>query len=122
MKPVVWIGTSRDDLREFPDDVQNVVGYALYVAQLGGKPPDVKPLSGHHGAGVLDLVEAFDGDTYRVVYTVRFADALYVLPCFQKKSTHGIATSRHDIDLIDARLRRAQTFHQQSAENMEDER
>jgi phage-related protein len=113
MKPVVWIGASRENLREFPGDVQDAVGYALYVAQLGGKPPDAKPLRGYHGAGVLELVEDFDGDTYRVVYTVRFAEAVYALHCFQKKSTRGIATSRHDIGLIEARLRRAQEFHQQ---------
>ncbi len=88
------------------------MGYALFVAQLGDKPPNAKPLRGYHGAGILDLVEDFDGDTYRVVNTVRFADAVYVLHCFQKKSTRGSATSRRDLDLIEARLRRAQEFHQ----------
>lgn len=113
VRPVVWIGTSREDLREFPDDVQDAVGYALYVAQLGDKPPEAKPLRGYHGASVIELVEDFDGDTYRAVYTVRFAEAIYVLHCFQKKSTRGIAINRRDLDLIDTRLRRAYEFHQQ---------
>ena len=113
MKPVVWVGPSREDLRAFPDEVQDAVGYALYVAQLGGKSPHAKPVNGFQGAGVLEIVEDFDGDTYRAVYTVRFAEAIYVLHCFQKKSTHGIATSRQDLELIEARLRRAQLFHQQ---------
>ena len=113
MKPVTWIGASREDLREFPDEVQDAVGYALFVAQLGGKPPEAKPLRGYHGASVLELVEDFDGDTYRAVYTVHFARAIYVLHCFQKKSTHGVATTRRDLDLIEARLQRAREFHQQ---------
>ena len=78
MKPVAWIGASREDLREFPDDVQDTIGYALYVAQLGAKPPEAKPLRGYHGAGVLELVEDFDGATCRAGYTVRFAEAIYV--------------------------------------------
>ena len=113
MKPVIWVGGSREDLRTFPDDVQDAVGYALYMAQLGDKPPEAKPLRGYHGAGVWELVVDYQSDTYRAVYTVSFAEAIYVLHCFQKKSTHGIAISRRDLDLIAARLRRAQTFHQQ---------
>jgi phage-related protein len=113
MKPVVWVGSSREDLQEFPRTVRQRVGTALQVAQDGGKHPDAKPLRGYHGAGVLEIVEDFDGDTYRVVYTVRFAEAIYVLHCFQKKSTRGIATTRRDLDLIEARLRRAQEFHAQ---------
>ena len=108
MKPLQWIGRSLEDLRDFPRDVQHDIGIALTVAQFGGKHPSAKPLRGFGGAQVLEVVEDFDGDTYRAVYTVRFADVLYVLHCFQKKSTRGIKTTQRDIDLIKARLRVAQ--------------
>ena len=84
------------------------IGIALTVAQYGGKHPDVKPLRGFGGASVLEIVENYDGDTYRAVYTVRFAEALYVLHAFKKKSTQGIKTTQRDIGLIKARLQRAQ--------------
>jgi len=113
MKPVVWVGSSREDLREFPRTVRQRVGTALQVAQDGDKHPDAKPLRGYHGAGVLEIVEDFDGDTYRAVYTVHFTEAIYVLHCFQKKSTRENATARRDLDLIEARLRRAREFHEQ---------
>jgi phage-related protein len=70
LKPVIWIGSSRSDLRAFPKPVKDVVGYALYVAQQGGKHPDAKPLNGFGGAGVLEILEDYRGDTYRAVYTV----------------------------------------------------
>jgi phage-related protein len=104
MKPVVWVGSSRSDIREFPDPVQDEMGYALYLAQQDGKHPEAKPLRGHHGAGVLEVVESFDGNAYRAVYTVRFAGAIYVLHCFQKKSTHGIAMPRREEELIGSSL------------------
>jgi phage-related protein len=113
VKLVTWIGSSREELREFPRPVRQQVGTAIQVAQDGGKHPDAKPLRGYHGAGVLEIVEDFDGDTYRAVYTVRFVEAVYVLHCFQKKSTRGIATARRDLNLIEARLRLATEFHQQ---------
>jgi phage-related protein len=108
MKPLGWIGSSREDLRAFPRHVQHEIGVALTVAQFGGKHPAAKPLRGFGGAQVLEVVEDHDGDTYRAVYTVRFADVLYVLHCFQKKSTRGVKTSQRDIEMIKARLRRAQ--------------
>lgn len=107
LKPVEWISGSRDDLRQFPEDVQQMVGFALYRAQLGKKHPDAKPLKGFKGSGVLEIVENFDGDTYRAVYTVKFEGIVYVLHAFQKKSKHGIATPKQDLDLIEARLKRA---------------
>jgi phage-related protein len=111
MKPVFWAGHSRQDLRECPEDVQRLVGYALYFAQEGDKHPRSKPLRGYRGADVLEIVDDYDGDTYRAVYTVRFAEAVYVLHVFQKKSSHGIATSRRDLDLIESRLRWAEEHH-----------
>lgn len=107
MKPLIWAGSSLQDMREFPDEVKRGLGYALWLAQMGGKHPDAKPLRGFGGSGVLEAIEDFDGDTYRAVYTVRFADAVYVLHAFQKKSKRGIATPKRDIELVRARLRRA---------------
>jgi phage-related protein len=106
-KPVRWIGSSRDDLRRFPQEVRNRVGGALWEAQLGRKAPFAKPLRGFGGAGVLEVVDDFDGSTYRAVYTVQFAAAVYVLHAFQKKSKKGTATPKPEIVLIGQRLRRA---------------
>jgi len=107
---VVWMGSSLDDLKEMPEDVKDVFGYALHLAQNGKKHGDAKPLKGFKGAGVLEVVDDFKGDTYRAVYTVKIADAVYVLHCFQKKSKSGIATPKKDIDLIKQRLRDAQEY------------
>ena len=107
MKPVHWIGSSLRDLQSFPAEVQDDIGYALYVAQTGGKHAKAKPLKGFKGAGVLEIVESHDGDTYRAVYTVKFEAAIYVLHTFQKKSKRGIATPKADMDLIEQRLKEA---------------
>jgi phage-related protein len=111
LKPVEWVGSSLDDLREFPEEVQQVMGYALYLAQCGEKHNCVKPLKGFKGAGVLEVVEDFDGDTYRAVYTVKLESAVYVLHAFQKKSKHGIATTKQDIELIKARFKRVKEHY-----------
>ncbi len=107
MKPAHWLGPSLDELRQMPDAVQEAIGYALYEAQLGGKHGSAKPLKGFGGAGVLEIVENHDGDTYRAVYTVKLASAVYVLHVFQKKSKRGISTPRSDIELIRKRLKEA---------------
>ena len=107
-KPVTWVGTSLKDLREFPALVQDVVGYALYLAQVGGKHPDAKVLSGFGGAGVLEVVNDYRGDTFRAVYTLKYAGTVYVLHAFQKKSKTGRATPRRDMELIKQRLREAE--------------
>jgi phage-related protein len=91
------------------------MGYALYVAQQGELDPDAKPLKGFGGAQVIEIVNRFSGNAYRAVYTVRFADALYVLHAFQKKSTKGVATPKPDMDLIRARLRDAERFHKEKS-------
>jgi phage-related protein len=105
------MGGAKTDLKTFPDEVQDVMGYALDFAQQGKKHPDAKPLKGFGGAGVLEIVDDFDGNTYRAVYTVKFADAVYVLHCFQKKSKHGIATPQQDIELVERRLKRAREHY-----------
>src|SRR6266566_1107456 len=99
-KPVRWVGSSKDDLSDFPDDVKRRIGLALFEAQMGRKAIYAKPMKGYSGAGVLEVVDDFDGDTFRAVYTVRFAEIVYVLHAFQKKSRRGIATPRQDLDLI----------------------
>lgn len=91
------------------------MGYALDVAQHGGKHPDAKPLRGFKGGGVLEVVDDFDGDTYRAVYTVKFAGFVYLLNAFQKKSKHSIATSQQDIDLVKKRLKAAQEDYLEQA-------
>jgi phage-related protein len=107
-KAVRWIGSSKDDLSAFPDEVRWRVGGALWDAQRGRKSPYVKPLKSFGGAGVLEVVDDFDGNAYRAVYTVRFAGIVYVLHAFQKKSKRGIATPKGDIDLVVQRLGRAE--------------
>jgi phage-related protein len=109
--PLEFIGSSKDDLSSFPLKAKQYVGFALRVAQKGDKHPDAKPLKGFKGAGVLEIVSNFDGDTFRAVYTVRLKGVIYVLHAFQKKSKKGIATPKTEIDKIKSRLRDAQLLH-----------
>ncbi|HEY0210154.1 type II toxin-antitoxin system RelE/ParE family toxin [Acerihabitans sp.] len=111
-KQLVWMAGSKKDLSSLPAKVVKSVGYALHLAQAGLTPPDAKPLAGFHGAGVLEIVENHNGDTYRAVYTVKFLHAIFVLHCFQKKSRTGIATPKHDIELIRCRLERARKIYE----------
>jgi len=111
IKPVVWIGSAKADLASFPEEVKDAIGYALYVAQRGGKHVDAKPLRGFGGAGVLEIVEDYAGDAYRAVYTVRLAGRIYVLHVFQKKSKAGIKTPKPETELIRSRLERAKEEH-----------
>jgi phage-related protein len=110
-KPCLFVGSSRRDLSLFPEEVRTSIGHALYEAQLGGEPVAAKALKGFGGRTVIEIVEDHDGDTYRAVYTVRFAAAVYVLHAFQKKSKRGIATPLRDIELIRTRLRLAEQDH-----------
>ena len=114
LKPVTWVGTSLKDLREFPETVQDLMGYALYVAQRGGKHQDAKVLSGFGGAGVVEIIKDHRGDTFRAVYTLRYAESVYVLHVFQKKSKTGRETPRRDVELIKQRLREAEQIAKES--------
>lgn len=96
---------------EFPDPVIAEMGNALGVAQFGGKHPSAKPWKGE-GAGVFEIVEDFDGDTYRAVYTVRFREVVYVLHAFQKKSPKGLKTAKGDVDLVSRRVKLAQADYE----------
>lgn len=107
-KPLKWIGSAKRDLDSMPEDVKDLFGHAIDLAQAGGKHQDAKALSGFGSAGVLEVVEDFRSDTYRAVYTVKFAGWVYVLHCFQKKSKSGIKTPKDDMDMINARLKAAQ--------------
>src|SRR5215470_2418411 len=105
-KPLVWRGTSKSDFMEFPPAVQREMGYALFLAQVGERHPTMaKTLKGFGGGNVIENRESYAGDAYRAVYTVRYADAVYVLHAFQKKAKKGKATPKRDIDLITKRLK-----------------
>ena len=108
LKRLVWVAGSKRDLMAMPDEVQDVFGYALYLAQAGSKHGQAKPLQGQGSEAVLEVVEDWQGDTYRAVYTVKFGAAVYVLHCFQK-ATKGIATPKPDLDLVATRLKAAET-------------
>jgi phage-related protein len=111
-KPLFWIGSSLKDITRFPSEVQRSVGFALSAAQYGGKHPSAKPWKGE-GPGILEVVKDHDGDTYRALYTVRFANAVYVLHAFQKKSPQGIVTRKSDVALVKERLKLAQRDYEE---------
>jgi phage-related protein len=117
-KPLHWIGSSKKDLLKFPAEVIDDFGDALGAVQLGAMPPQVKPFKGE-GAGVLELVESHVGNAFRAVHTVRFAKAVYVLHCFQKKSPSGIRTAQSDIDLIHTRLKACQQHYEEHHDDQE---
>jgi phage-related protein len=114
-KPAIFVASTREDLRAFPEEVQDIMGFAIYNAQMGDRHPDAKPLTGDpafRGAGVMEIVERHDKNAYRAVYTVKFAGAIYVLHVFQKKSKKGVATPKADIDLIKSRLKLAREHYE----------
>ena len=114
MKPLNWIGSSQDDLREFPPDVRREAGYSIHLAQKGAKALNAVPMVGFGSAKVLEVVINDDGNTYRAVYTVKFAKAVYVLHAFQKKSRKGISTPKPDLDLIHRRLSAAEKHYNEN--------
>lgn len=115
LKPAVFVGSSRRDLRAFPAAARREIGQVLFEAKLGEHPTGAKPLKGF-GSGVFEIRDNFDGDTYRAVYSVRFEGVLYVLHTFQKKATRGIATPKRHLDLIKQRLRQAEIIHRATKE------
>ena len=111
IKPIIWLGDSLVNLRDFPETVRSEFGFAIYRAQEGAKHVAAKPMKGFGGAGVLEVVEDDDGKTYRAIYTVKFKGVIYVLHIFQKKSKQGSKTPQGDIELIRARLQWAQAHY-----------
>ncbi|HEX4066265.1 MAG TPA: type II toxin-antitoxin system RelE/ParE family toxin [Acidobacteriaceae bacterium] len=112
-RAVVWLGSSRRDVRSFPTPVRREIGVALYAAQQGETDPAARSMKGFGGRSVVEIVANFRGDTWRVVYTVRFAEAVYVLHAFQKKSKRGIATPKEQLELIRRRLAEAERLHRE---------
>ena len=108
MRQLLWIASAQKNLKAMPDDVQDTFGFALFQAQIGKKHDQAKPLKGFGSADVLEMIVNSDDCTYRVVYTVKFVNAVYVLHCFQKKSKHGIATPKPDLDVVNERLKAAE--------------
>jgi phage-related protein len=113
VKSLVWLGSSRRDFSDFPNEVKSEMGYALFQAQVGGRHRKAKTLKGAGDAGVVEIVDDYRGDTFRTIYTVRFATAVYVLHAFQKKSKKGIETPKADLHLIEQRLREAEQLHKE---------
>jgi phage-related protein len=112
-RPIIWLGSSRRELRAMPRQVRRNFGQALYAAQQGSTDPAAKPLKGFGGARVMQIVERYRTDAYRAVYTAQFAEAVYVLHVFQKKSKSDTATPKHEIDLIRKRLAEAERLHRE---------
>ncbi|WAT16064.1 type II toxin-antitoxin system RelE/ParE family toxin [Xanthomonas fragariae] len=108
-KPLIWVGSSRRDLAELPEDVKDTFGFALSEAQNGRTHVRAKPMAkgSLKGKGIYEVVDDYDGDTFRAVYTVEIEDAIYALHCFQKKSKNGRETPKSDIDLIESRYQAA---------------
>ncbi len=113
MKHLLWIGSAKRDLMEMPGDVIDDFGYGLYQAQIGKHPDIGKPLTGFGGASVIELVQDHRGDTFRAVYTVKFADVIIVLHAFQKKSKKGIETPKKEINLVHSRLKLAEEIYRE---------
>ena len=107
LRPLFWIASVRKDIRQMPAEVQDAFGYALYLAQTGGRHERAKSLRGF-GSGILEVVEDSREGTFRAVYTVRFENEVYVLHCFQKKSTQGIVTPKMHLEVIKERLKVAE--------------
>ncbi|CAN5798482.1 type II toxin-antitoxin system RelE/ParE family toxin [soil metagenome] len=106
-KPVVWMGSSRKDLKTMTDNVQDAVGFVLDRVQKGKTHPDVKPLSGKDLAGVYEIRVDVDTDTYRAVYVLNLGERVFMLHVFKKKSKKGVATPKPDMDVICSRLKDA---------------
>lgn len=105
-KPLFWIGSSYEDLLKMPDEVKDVFGYALDLAQRGKRYPSAKPFHIENEPGLIEIVESFSGNAYRAIYTIHYDEAVYVIHCFQKKSISGIKTPQHQVGLIRSRLKR----------------
>ena len=112
-RPVLWIGSSWRDLRAMPQQVRRDIGQALYAAQQGTTDPAAKPLKGFGGVRVMEIVQRYRTDAYRAVYTAYFQNTVYVLHVFQKKAKSGIATPKHEIDLIRKRFAEAERHYRE---------
>jgi len=114
VKPLYWVGSSKKDLLALPETVVQVFGYALYLAQTNKKHDQAKPMKGFGSAGVLEIVEEWEGNAYRAIHTVRFVESVFVLHVFQKKSKRGVATPKRELDLIRERWKTAERMAKES--------
>ncbi|WP_149976504.1 type II toxin-antitoxin system RelE/ParE family toxin [Microcystis aeruginosa] len=106
LKTVIWIGASKKELLEFPEEVIDEVGYILYRVQHNQNHPNIKALKGFNG--VFEIVSDYQTDTYRTVYAIKLSNAIFILHAFQKKSKSGIKTPKQNVNLIKERLKKAQ--------------
>jgi phage-related protein len=112
-RDLYFVGDSLEVLRAFPEEVRHGFGTALRLAQEGRKDPNAKPLKGFGNAGILEISESFAGNTYRAVYTVKLRFGVYLLHCFHKKSTRGIATPAKEMSLVKTRFGLAAQFEKE---------
>jgi phage-related protein len=122
MKPVHFVSSCLNDLRDFPEGARSEAGHAIRLAQQGEKALNAIPMTGLCGASVLEVVIPEDGDAYRAVYTVKFSRAVYALHAFQKKARHGIKTPYHEMDVIRARLKIAERHYRENYSAKEQEK
>lgn len=115
LRPVVWLGNSKKNVRDFPEGAQKLIGDELQLIQFGGMPKDAKPFTGV-GSGVIEVAIRFDSDAFRTVVAVQVGEKIYVLHAFQKKSKKGIATPKHDVDLIKQRYKDAKELAKREKE------
>lgn len=104
-RPISWVSAARKEFDSFPEGAQAICLTALTIAAEGGKADIAKPLKGL-GSGMMEIALPYRGNAFRVVYAVQIGAELWVVHAFQKKSTQGIKTPKHDIDLIEARVKR----------------
>lgn len=114
-KPLIWLGSALNDLSSFPDEVKVAMGFALHLAQLGDKHQHAQRMQ-HNLRDVLEIIESFDADSYRAMYTTRFSKAVYCLHAFKKKSKQGRSTPKRDVELVARRFRKAQEHYAQNFE------
>lgn len=116
MKELIFVGTSKEDLLEFPDDVQDKTGYALYLEQMGDKPAKSKVLKGFGSANIREIVDRDASGTYRTVYTVEKPEFIFVVHAFQKKSKSGIETPPQEINKVKLRLKEVDALYKELKE------
>ena len=119
LRPVVWLGNARKNLKGFPEDARKLLGDELQLIQFGGMPKDVKPFKGV-GSGILEIALRYSSDAYRVIAAVQLGRRIYVLHAFQKKSKKGIATPQRDVDLIKKRYAEARELADEYEETKTD--
>lgn len=120
-KDLYWVGDSLDDLKKFPKEAIQDIGYNLHLIQNGEEPTDFKPLKGKNLKGVFEIRTWVDSETYRTAYIAKLSSGIFVLHSFKKKSTKGINTPKKDIDIIELRLKEAIKQNEELLKDSENE-